>query len=184
MAGGPHGPLNDRSDEEDDMKQRLAVALAAAWLAAAGPALAAGGGGGGDASAPGASQSDPNWAAAKQAIAAKDYERAMPLLKQVVAGDPGNADAFNYLGYTHGRAGRHDEALAFYQKALALQPDHRGANEYLGELYLKIGNLAKAEERLKVLDSACFFGCTEYDMLKKAVADYKAKRKYTSRKGL
>lgn len=164
---------------------RLTVAAALAALIAvplAGPALAAGSGGGSDSTA--SAPADPNWAAAKQAIAAKDYDKARPLLQQVVAKDPKNADAFNYLGYTTGRAGQHDEAIGYYQKALALEPNHRGANEYLGELYLKLGDLAKAKQRLAVLDSACFFGCTEYDMLKQAIADYEAKGSYTSRKGL
>ncbi|MEQ9640037.1 MAG: tetratricopeptide repeat protein [Alphaproteobacteria bacterium] len=164
-------------------------ALAVAMLAmAAGPAMAAGSSSSSDSSSSSGSSSaaaaDPNWAEAKNAIAAKDYDRAMPLLQQVVAKDPSNADAFNYLGYTHGRAGKHDEAIGYYQKALALMPEHRGANEYLGELYLKLGDVAKAKERLAVLDSACFFGCTEFDMLKKAVADYETSGTYTSRKGL
>ena len=163
------------------MRAFARLTVAAAMLAFfAGPALAAGNDDNSTTSAP----ADPNWAEAKNAIASKDYDRAMPLLQQVVAKDPSNADAFNYLGYTHGRAGKHDEAIAYYQKALTLKPQHRGANEYLGELYLKLGDLAKAKERLAVLDSACFFGCTEYDMLKKAVADYEAGGTYTSRKGL
>jgi hypothetical protein len=57
---------------------------------------------------------------------------------------------------------------------LALKPKHRGANEYLGELYLEMGDLAKAEERLEVLDGACWFGCDEYSDLKEAIAKYKA----------
>ncbi len=162
----------------------VAAMLAMTTVPAVGPALAAGSGGGGSDSSASSTPADPNWDAAKNAIAAKDYDTAMPLLKQVVAKDPSNADAFNYLGYTHGRAGMHDDAIGYYQKALALNPEHRGANEYLGELYLKLGDLPKAKERLAVLDSACFFGCTEYDMLKKAVADYESSGSYTSRKGL
>ena len=69
----------------------------------------------------------------------------------------------------------HDAALSHYQAALAIEPRHRGANEYLGELYLTLGDLAKAEERLEVLDDACFFGCEEYTELKNAIAAYKTK---------
>lgn len=159
----------------------LAVAMSAVL---AGPALAAGSSSTTDTTPSSASANDPNWTAAKDAIAAKNYDAAVPLLKETVAKNPSNADAYNYLGYTHGRMGKHDDALAYYQKALDLQPDHRGANEYLGELYLKMGDLAKAKERLTVLDNACFFGCPEFDMLKKAVADYEASGSYTSRKGL
>jgi tetratricopeptide (TPR) repeat protein len=66
---------------------------------------------------------------------------------------------------------------AAYQKALAINPDHRGANEYLGELYLKTGDLEKARERLSKLQNLCPGGCEEYDDLKKAVGAYQAARK-------
>jgi len=130
------------------------------------------------------SSADSAWGQARKAIAAKDYDAAVPLLKQAVAEDPKNADAYNYLGYTHARQGNSDAALGYYKQALAIEPEHKGANEYLGELYLKMDNLAAAEERLAVLDKACFFGCTEYDLLKAAVKRYKADGKFTSSKGL
>lgn len=126
---------------------------------------------------------DADWTAARSAIAQKKYDTAEPLLRRVVTKDPGNADAWNYLGYIHARTDRNVEALDYYGKALALQPRHRGANEYLGELYLKMGDLTKAEERLEVLDGACFFGCAEYDMLKKAVDQFKQTGKYAPQKG-
>ena len=67
-------------------------------------------------------------------------------------------------------------ALKHYKIALRLAPRHRGANEYLGELYLALGQLKKAEERLAVLDRACLFGCEEYTELKEAIAAYKARK--------
>jgi len=118
---------------------------------------------------------DPNYAAARQLVEDGKYADAIPLLEQVVAKDPKNADALNYLGYSNRKLGNTDAALTHYQAALALEPRHRGANEYLGELYLILGDLPKAEERLKVLDGACFFGCEEYTELKKAIAAYKTK---------
>ena len=66
------------------------------------------------------------------------------------------------------------EAEKFYNEALRIEPRHRGALEYSGELYLMTGNQAKAEERLAALDKACFLPCEEYTDLKKAVARYKA----------
>ncbi|GAB4355005.1 MAG: hypothetical protein Kow00114_05100 [Kiloniellaceae bacterium] len=118
---------------------------------------------------------DPTYAQARQLVEDGKYADAIPLLQQVVAKDAKNADAFNYLGYSNRQLGNHDAALSYYQQALALEPKHRGANEYLGELYLTLGDLAKAEERLDVLDGACFFGCDEYTELKNAIAAYKAK---------
>lgn len=160
------------------MRALRSVLLAAA-LGLAAPAYAAGTD---SAAAPQASD-DADWTAARAAIAQKKYDEAEPLLRRVVVKNPNNADAWNYLGYIHARTERHVEALDYYGKALALDPRHRGANEYLGELYLKMGDLAKAEERLKVLDSACFFGCAEYDMLKKAVEQFKQTGKYAPQKG-
>jgi len=55
---------------------------------------------------------------------------------------------------------------------LAIDPEHRGANEYLGELYLQTNDLAKAKERLNKLDDICYFGCEEFDDLKSAIAAY------------
>jgi len=147
-----------------------------------GTVLAIGGGGAGGPSSASAESGD--WTKAKRAIAAKDYDAAVPLLKQVVQQDPKNADAYNYLGYAHARSGKSDAALGYYKQALALKPEHRGANEYLGDLYLKLGDLAAAEERLAVLDKACLFGCVEYDLLKEAVQKYKATGKFSSGKGL
>jgi len=68
---------------------------------------------------------------------------------------------------------RFDEALVNYQKALKIEPEHRGANEYLGELHLQMGRLDKALERLKVLDDDCFFGCEEFDELEEAIEIYR-----------
>ena len=66
-------------------------------------------------------------------------------------------------------------AIVFYTKALKVKPSPRGAHEYMGELYLQMGDLARAEEHLARLDKICFFGCGEYTDLKKAIKAYKAK---------
>lgn len=112
----------------------------------------------------------------KAAIEAGDYDRAVTLMTRVVAAEPGNADALNYLGYSHRKLGNFPESLSWYLKALAADPDHRGANEYLGELYLQMGEIDKARLQLSKLDTLCYFGCEEYDDLKEAIADYEAGR--------
>ena len=93
---------------------------------------------------------------------------AVLLLKAALAKARNNADAWNLMGYAHRKLGQVDQALGFYQKALSLNAEHRGALEYLGELYLQTGRPKQAKEMLKRLDDACFFGCEEYDDLKKA----------------
>ena len=110
-----------------------------------------------------------------KAVKAANYGKALNLLQKVVAAKPGNADAWNYIGFSHRKLKKFDQAMTAYGKALAIDPDHRGANEYLGELYLQTGDLAKAKERLKKLDDICTFGCEEFDDLKAAVKAYKSK---------
>ena len=122
-------------------------------------------------SAPG----NPDYARAAALIEAEKFAEALPLLKKAEAAEPDNADVHNYLGYAHRKLKNYDAALRHYKIALRLAPRHRGANEYLGELYLVLGDLARAEERLAVLDKACLFGCEEYTELKDAIAAYKAK---------
>lgn len=118
---------------------------------------------------------NPDYRSAVQQIGLKNFAAAVPLLQKVVAAEPGHADAFNQLGFAHRQMGKPDAALGYYQQALAIDPEHRGANEYLGELWLQLGDLAKAEERLEVLDDACFFGCREYDKLRDAIHAHKQK---------
>ena len=89
--------------------------------------------------------------------------------------DTGSADWNNLMGYSLRKGPTPDFAGAekFYNEALRIDPAHRGALEYSGELYLQTGDLARAEQRLAALDKACFFGCAEYSDLKKAIAQYK-----------
>lgn len=110
-----------------------------------------------------------------KAVKAANYEKAIMRLSKVVAAKPGNADAWNWIGFSHRKLKRFDQAMSAYQKALAIDPNHRGANEYQGELYLQIGDLAKAKERLKKLDDICTFGCEEFDDLKAAIKAYASK---------
>jgi hypothetical protein len=69
--------------------------------------------------------------------------------------------------------------MEYYQRALKLDSNHRGAHEYLGELYLDMNQIENAERQLAALKKACpWFGkCGEYEDLKKAVDEYKAKKK-------
>ena len=107
-------------------------------------------------------------------IAAKNFPGAIDELKRV--NDTGDADWNNLMGYSLRKGPTPDFAGAekFYNEALRIDPRHRGALEYSGELYLQTGDLARAEQRLAVLDKACRFGCSEYSDLKKAIAQYKA----------
>ena len=101
------------------------------------------------------------------------YEHAIEALDALNAADPGNADVLNMLGYAHRKIGSYESAQRHYDQALAIEPAHLGANEYLGELYLKTNRLREAESRLDVLASACPSGCEEHDELAEAIAAYR-----------
>ena len=113
-------------------------------------------------------------APARAQIAAGHWAAAIDELKKV--NDPSSADWNNLMGYSLRKADPANlaEAEKFYDEALRIEPRHRGALEYSGELYLMTGNLEMAEQRLAALDKACFLPCEEYSDLKRAVARYKA----------
>ena len=108
-------------------------------------------------------------------IKKEKYQQAITGLDKALLEDPDNADMLNLLAYSHRKLNHYAIALDYYQQALRIEPKHRGANEYLGELYLQTGQLDKAEERLEVLDKACFFGCDEFDDLEAEIAEYRNK---------
>ncbi len=148
----------------------VAACLLGALLAAA-PAAAAP-----DSNPAASAPRNPDYAKAAELIEAGKFAEALPLLRKAEAREPDNPDVHNYLGYAHRKLKQYDAALTHYKTALRFSPRHREANEYLGELYLALGDLAKAEERLAVLDKACLFGCEEYTELKDAIAAYKARK--------
>ena len=113
-------------------------------------------------------------AGARKQIAAKQWPAAIDELKKV--NDTGSADWNNLMGYTLRKNSPPDVGAAekFYNEALRIDPKHRGALEYSGELYLMTDNLPKAEERLATLDKVCTFSCEEYRDLKRSVERYKA----------
>ncbi|MGH8856684.1 MAG: tetratricopeptide repeat protein [Polaromonas sp.] len=113
-----------------------------------------------------------DFAAGKKALDAKNWAQAASSFSKVVAQNPKNADAYNYLGYSSRWMGNYDEAFAAYGKALALDPQHKGALSYSGMAYLKTGQKAQAEAQLAKLQAICTT-CEETSVLAKAVVDYK-----------
>jgi tetratricopeptide (TPR) repeat protein len=110
---------------------------------------------------------------ARAAIAQKDWLQAQRVLQNGLSGNPANADYHNLYAYSIRKGANPDMNLVFkhYNEALRLNPEHRGAHEYIGEAYLMVGNLPKAKEHLAVLDRLCFLPCSEYSDLKNAIAE-------------
>jgi tetratricopeptide (TPR) repeat protein len=125
-----------------------------------------------------ASRADPMMDRYSAAAERQDWKGAAAAMQAALAKDPDNADFHSLYAYSLRKGGTQDMDLVFkhYNEALRIDPDHRGAHEYLGEAYLMVGNVAKAKEHLAVLDKLCFFPCDEYTELKKAIADYERKQ--------
>jgi Flp pilus assembly protein TadD len=124
---------------------------------------------------PQAPPENPNIAAGRKAIEAKDFKSAVGSLTKAVQENPNDADAHTMLGYSYRKLGTFDKSMEHYQKALKIDSNHRSTHEYLGELYLDMNQPANAEIQLQALKKACpFFGkCAEYDDLKEAIDKYK-----------
>jgi len=133
-----------------------------------------GGGGGGDDRRSDLTPQDPQYTEGVSAVKRGDYPTAIRLFEAVVAKDGRNADAYNWLAYSTRKNGDATGAIPIYEKALSIDPKHKGAHEYIGEAYLILGNVDKAKEHLRVLDKLCFFPCEQYTDLKKAVQAYEA----------
>ena len=160
-----------------------------AFLTIAAPSFAMGGGGGGysgssgtygQSSAPSSSTGD--YAIALRLIKHQQYADAISHLGSALADKPQDPDILNYLGYTHrmvgqsltdpSQASEFKTSLAYYQRALAIDPNHKGVHEYLGELYLQMHDSASAANEMKTLEALCPSGCDERETLGKAMAAY------------
>jgi Flp pilus assembly protein TadD len=93
--------------------------------------------------------------AAQLKIDSGDFRGAVPILTAYTKDHPNDADRLNLMGYSLRKTGQTDQAMQYYNRALALNPKHLGVNEYLGELYVELGQMDKAKERLTVLQAAC-----------------------------
>ena len=113
---------------------------------------------------------------AVKAVNAKDYQKAIKLLNDVIGKKPRHPDALNYLGYSHRKSGDFARAVSYYKKALSLDPKHRGANEYLGQAYVELRNMNAAVEQLNALEKICGADCDEYKSLKVSIDAAMAKK--------
>jgi tetratricopeptide (TPR) repeat protein len=120
---------------------------------------------------------------ARDAIAQKDWMQAQRVLENALARNSGSADYHNLYAYSIRKGANPNMNLVFkhYNEALRLDPNHRGAHEYIGEAYLMVGNLPKAKEHLAALDRLCLFPCSEYSDLKQAVAEFETRKSAAAR---
>jgi cytochrome c-type biogenesis protein CcmH/NrfG len=138
--------------------------------------LGASAAGGGDEAAVAKNQ-DPDFTAGMAAVQRKDWNEVVARMGDYVKRKPDDANGWNELGHAYRLTGHVDVALDAYDKAMKIDPRHRGVREYLGEAYLQKGDLPRAEEQLKVLDQLCFLPCEEFRDLKRSISEYKIKAK-------
>ncbi len=106
---------------------------------------------------------------AKDLIAKGKYRDAIEVLKYLEKESSKDADIQNYLGFSYRKIDNFDLAAIHYQKALTLNPKHKGALEYQGEMFLRLNQVEKAKENLKKLDEICFLGCKEMEKLELSI---------------
>ena len=122
---------------------------------------------------PGGSSVSAEYALGRKAVEARDWAGAIEHLSRARVQDDRNPDLETLLGYAYRNAGRFDDAFRHYAEALRLNPRHRGAHEYIGEAYLRVRDLAKAEEHLAELKRICVIPCEESADLERAIALYR-----------
>jgi len=114
---------------------------------------------------PSAEEGRAAYAEAVGHINGERFVDALAALERTQAATGPNADALNYMGFASRKLGRLDEALGYYHQALRLDPSHLGATEYLGELYIQMGELDRARVQLARLDDLCTYGCAQREEL-------------------
>ena len=105
--------------------------------------------------------------------AKKNYEKAQKFLIKSNDKNPNNADTLNYLGFTTRKLGDYENGEKYYLQGLAIEPNHKGINEYLGELYVATNRINLAKERLDALKDC---NCEEYNELKDVIEGNKTSK--------
>ena len=115
------------------------------------------------------SRDAPDLGAVRASIEAKDYKAAIAALTPMLETHQ-HADVYNLMGFSLRKSGDTKQAYTFYRKALDFDPQHKGALEYLGELYVETGQIDKARENVARLKKLCPSGCEELADLEQAIA--------------
>ena len=102
----------------------------------------------------------------KSEKANKRYKKAQKLLIVSNKKKPLQANTLNYLGFTTRKLGDYENGEKYYLLGLQIDPNHKGINEYLGELYVVTKRIDLAKERLNVLANC---NCEEYGELKEII---------------
>lgn len=111
---------------------------------------------------------------ASKLIKNNDFSEAYRILSEKENQYKTNADLYNLMGYSARKIGRFEDSMRHYKQALDIDPKHKGALEYMGELYLTLDQPDEAKKLLVRLEKICSFGCEERRELKEAIAKWEA----------
>ena len=114
-------------------------------------------------------RSGPDLTKARALIEAEDWAAAIKELKRLQIQGL-DADVLNALAFSQRKSGDFETAYKNYQRALKIDPNHKGAREYLGELYIQTGRIEEARAQLEILKRLCPGGCEEREDLEEALA--------------
>lgn len=120
------------------------------------------------------SRDAPDLTSVRAKIKAKDFKAALAELTPLLETHQ-HADVYNLMGFSLRKTGDYKQAYTFYRKALDFDPEHKGALEYLGELYVETGEIDKAKQNVALLQKLCPGGCEELADLERALARASAK---------
>ncbi len=112
----------------------------------------------------------PDLTKVRAMIKAKDFKGALVDLNALVNSGVQHADVYNLIGFSYRKSGDQKQGMTFYNKALDFDPDHKGALEYQGQLFIEMGQPVKAQYNLAKLKALCPTGCEEREDLEKALA--------------
>jgi Flp pilus assembly protein TadD len=115
---------------------------------------------------------NPDYDSGVKAVKAENWEEAIIHLESAATKHPRSADVHNLLGYAYRKSNNLDRSFTHYLRALDLDPEHRGAHEYIGEAWLMRGDLTKARSHLNELARICRSECEEFHDLAKAIAEF------------
>jgi tetratricopeptide (TPR) repeat protein len=116
------------------------------------------------------SRDAPDLTSVRAKLKAKDFAAALAELTPMLRVNE-HADVYNLMGFALRKTGDTRQAYTYYRKALDFDPRHKGALEYLGELYVETGQIDKARENVALLKTLCPNGCEELADLEKTIAD-------------
>jgi tetratricopeptide (TPR) repeat protein len=115
------------------------------------------------------SKDAPDLTSPRAKIKAKDFVGAIAELAPILATHQ-HADVYNLMGFSLRKSGDVKQAASFYAKALDFDPDHKGALEYQGEMFVELGQIDKAKANLSKLVALCPKSCEEREDLEKAIS--------------